>query len=106
MIDESLQTPERIRTLQRKLYRKAKEEPSYRFYLLYDKIWRWDILAYAYVRARANQGAPGVDGETFDQIGSQGVVKGLEGPAGGASRHDVPGPGGANRRQAGAGADL
>lgn len=79
MIDESLQTPERIRTLQRKLYRKAKEKPDYRFYLLYDKIWRWDILAHAYVLARANQGAPGIDGETFERIGSGGVVKWLEG---------------------------
>jgi len=79
VIDESLQTPEKIRTLQRKLYRKAKEEPNYRFYLLYDKIWRWDILVQAYVLARANRGAAGVDGETFDSIGSQGVVKWLQG---------------------------
>lgn len=78
MIDESLQTPERIRTLQRKLYRKAKGGPNYRFYLLYDKIWRWDILAHAYVLARKNGGAPGVDGETFEQIGKQGVVEWLE----------------------------
>jgi len=78
VIDESLQTPERIRTLQRKLYRKAKGGPNYRFYLLYDKIWRWDILAHAYVLARKNGGAPGVDGETFEQIGKQGVVEWLE----------------------------
>ncbi len=79
VIDESLQTPERVRTLQRKLYGKAKKEPNYRFYLLYDKIWRWDILAHAYLLARANRGAAGVDGETFDQIASGGVVKWLQG---------------------------
>lgn len=79
MIEETLQTPEKIRTLQRKLYRKAKGEPNYRFYLLYDKIWRWDILVHAYALARENRGAAGVDGETFDQIGSQGVVKWLQG---------------------------
>jgi len=68
----SLITPEKIRTLQRKLYLKAKAEPGFRFYQLYDKIWREDILAHAYALARENRGAPGVDGVTFKQIEKEG----------------------------------
>jgi len=63
-----LVTPEAIRTLQRKLYRKAKQEPAYRFYALYDKIHRADILSHAYHLARANQGSAGIDGVTFEAI--------------------------------------
>lgn len=72
----SLETPNKLRELQKKLYVKAKQEPGYRFYLLYDKIYREDILAHAYDLVKANQGAPGVDGQTFWGI-EQGV--GLEG---------------------------
>ena len=68
----SLATPSKIRELQSKLYRKAKNEPGYRFYLLYDKIYREDILAHAYELARANQGAPGVDGQSFEESSRQG----------------------------------
>jgi RNA-directed DNA polymerase len=69
----SLIKPEKIRTLQRKLYVKAKVEPEFRFYQLYDKVWRADILAHAYALARANAGAPGVDGVTFAQIEDAGL---------------------------------
>jgi RNA-directed DNA polymerase len=69
----SLQTPDGIRKLQRKLYLKAKAAPAFRFYLLYDKICREDILRHAYVLARANWGAPGMDGATFTAIEAAGL---------------------------------
>ena len=75
----SLETPIKIRMLQRKLYQKAKEEPSYRFYLLYDKMHREDVLAYAYALVKSNQGAPGVDGQSFWGIESQGLEGWLRG---------------------------
>ncbi len=75
----SLETPEKIRTLQRKLYCKAKAEPAFRFYLLYDKICREDTLRHAYALARANAGAPGVDAITFAQIDASGMEEWLIG---------------------------
>ena len=79
-----LKTPENIRELQRKLYRKAKQEKEFRFYLLYDKVYRLDILSHAYNLVKANKGAPGVDGETFERIeeregGAKGYLEAIAG---------------------------
>lgn len=63
-----LKTPEKIRELQRKLYQKAKREKEFRFYLLYDKVYRMDILNHAYRLVKASKGACGVDGVTFESI--------------------------------------
>jgi RNA-directed DNA polymerase len=73
----SLQPPEKLRKLQETLYAKAKQEPSYRFYLLYDKLYRPDVLQHAWGLCRANRGAPGVDGQTFEDIESYGVERWL-----------------------------
>jgi len=85
-----LKTPEEIRELQRKLYRKAKQEKEYRFYLLYDKVYRMDILSHAYRLVKANKGSPGIDGETFDSIEEKegGAEKYLEEVAGALKRKD------------------
>ena len=63
-----LTTPDAIRTLQRKLYLKAKQQPAYRFYALYDKLYRADILSHAWRRVLANKGSPGIDGISFEAI--------------------------------------
>ena len=75
----SLTTPSKIRELQIKLYRKAKNEPEFRFYQLYDKVYREDILNHAYALAKANDGAPGVDGESFEGIETKGLAGWMKG---------------------------
>jgi len=75
----SLATPIKIRIFQRKLYRKAKAEPDYRFYLLYDKVYRDDILKHAWQLVREHNGAPGVDGVSCGNIEAQGVGEWLAG---------------------------
>src|SRR5437763_15723998 len=77
----SLATPDRIRTLQRKLYLKAKAEPDYRFYRLYDKVHRTAILRHAYDLLRANGGAPGVAGVSCAAIEALGLESWLAGMA-------------------------
>src|SRR5213596_2866003 len=77
----SLATPDNIRALQRKLYLKAKAEPDYRFYLLYDKVHRTDILRHAFDLVRANGGAPGVDGVSCAMVEAAGLENWLSGLA-------------------------
>jgi RNA-directed DNA polymerase len=74
----SLPTPSTVEKLQTSLQTKAKTEPAFRFYSLWDKVCRSDVLAEAWRRCRANAGAAGVDGETFEQIESQGIDGWLE----------------------------
>lgn len=74
----TLLTPEKLRQLQRALYLRAKREPNFRAYSLYDKVHRPDVLAHACALAKANGGAPGPDGVTFEEIESQGEVALLE----------------------------
>ena len=66
----NLTTPKSVQKLQKALHAKAKAEAGYRFYALYDKISREDILAHSYAQCRSNKGAPGVDGQDFVCFGS------------------------------------
>lgn len=68
MLLTSYVSKERVRALQRKLYRKAKQQPDFRFYSLYDKIYRSDVLQHAYELVKQNKGSPGLDGMTFEKI--------------------------------------
>ena len=69
--------PVTVGKLQQTLQAKAKSAPTYRFYALYDKLYRADVLAYAYACCRANGGAAGVDGQTFEQIEEYGEERWL-----------------------------
>ena len=73
----NLSTPKSVQKLQTALHAKAKSEAGYRFYALYDKIFREDILEHAYAQCRSNKGAPGVDGQDFPQVEEYGVGRWL-----------------------------
>jgi RNA-directed DNA polymerase len=74
----SLTPPSKVQKLQEALHAKAKGSPGYRFYALYDKVYRRDVLAWAYARCRANDGAAGVDGQTFGDIEAYGRDRWLD----------------------------
>ena len=71
----SLTTPSSVQKLQTALHAKAKESPDFRFYALYDKVYRKDVLPYAYERCKANGGAAGVDNQTFEDIEQYGTER-------------------------------
>ncbi len=74
----SLTTPVSVQKLQTALHDKAKESPDFRFYALYDKVYRKDVLAFAYECCKANGGAAGVDGQMFEDIEAYGVERWLD----------------------------
>jgi RNA-directed DNA polymerase len=74
----SLATPTSVQKLQTALHAKAKESPSFRFYALYDKVYREDVLAFAYECCKANGGTAGVDDQTFEDIEAYGVKRWLD----------------------------
>jgi group II intron reverse transcriptase/maturase len=73
----SLTPPETVQKLRMALHAKAKGSPDYRFYALYDKVYRADVLAHAYDCCKSNKGAAGVDGQTFDDIETCGLDRWL-----------------------------
>jgi len=74
----SLAPPVKVQKLQEALHAKAKRAPNYRFYALYDKLYRFDVLLHAYSCCQANEGAAGVDGQTFDDIAEYGLTRWLD----------------------------
>jgi len=74
----SLATPESVQKLQAAWHDKAKKSANFRFYVLYDKVYRKDVLAFAYACSKANNGAAGVDGQTFEDIEAYGVERWLD----------------------------
>ena len=74
----NLTTPTSVQKLQTALHAKAKESPDFRFYALYDKVYRKDVLEYAYERCEANGGAAGVDNQTFEDIERHGLERWLD----------------------------
>lgn len=85
----NLSTPIKVQKLQKALHAKAKAEPGYRFYALYDKLYRQDVMMHAYARCRANKGAAGVDGQTFEVVEQYGVLKWLGGAGAHAQRGEI-----------------
>jgi hypothetical protein len=73
----NLATPKSVQRLQKALHAKAKAEPGFRFYALYDKIYREDILAHAYAQCRSNKGAPGADRQDFAEVEAYGAERWL-----------------------------
>ena len=78
-LKSNLTTTDTVQELQRKLYQKAKSKADFRFYALYDKVYRIDVLSKAWERVKSNKGASGIDGQTFEDIEQQGVGQFLKG---------------------------
>lgn len=75
---KGIQLPEKLSQLRQKLYIKAKQEPGFRFYVLYDRIYRFDVLETAWMIARSRNGAAGVDRKTFEDIEKEGIEEFLK----------------------------